>query len=333
MSQDTMPLLSTGGPEQAEAWLARLLAPDCTPAERAAFEAWLAASPTHIEAYLETETVHSLVGELAADPLLRASARRVRREGAGRAARLGDWAVRSLGLAAALALVVGTGAVVWLAREPGVTLQTYATAVGEQRRLTLSDGTEVRLDADSAVVARYTDRQREVEVERGRVQFVVAEDAERPFRVEAGPSTIRDIGTTFQVDRTGERVTVGLIEGAVIVTASGSRERSLLAPGQAVEVDARGAISAKRPFDLDVAHGWTRGQLVFKQRRLDQLVAEMNRYSRTPLRLGDPELEALTVSGVFNAGDQASLVAALEQGWSLKADRSATGEIVLRKAH
>lgn len=228
--------------------------------------------------------------------------------------------------------MVGTGAVVWLVRDPGVTQQTYATAIGEQRTLTLPDGTEVRLDADSSVVARYSEHQREVEVERGRVQFVVADDPKRPFRVEAGPSTIRDIGTTFQVARHGQHVSVGLIEGAVVVTASGSRERSLLGPGQAVDVDARGAISAKRPFDLEVARGWTRGQLVFKQRRLDQLVAEMNRYSHTPVRLADPELEALTVSGVFHAGDQASLVAALEQGWSLEAERTADGAIVLRKA-
>ncbi len=54
----------------------------------------------------------------------------------------------------------------------------------------------------------------------------------------------------------------------------------------------------------------------------------MNRYSARQVRLADPALGALTVSGVFHAGDQDALVAALERGWSLRAERSGE-EIVL----
>lgn len=320
---------SMGGPEQADAWLARLLSPECTREERAEFELWLARSPRHVDAYLEAETMHRLVAELGDDPLLRAAARRARREtGARTAGRRWGWIAS--GLAAALALVAG-GAL-WLGRAPQPpAAEAFATVVGQQRSLVLADGTRVHLDTDSAIVARFGEDAREIEVERGRVQFTVAADPHRPFRVRAGAGTVEDIGTTFQVRREGADVSVGLIEGAVIVSGrEGASAR--LAPGEQIAVDARGRVGTREAFDLEVASGWTRGELVFKRRRLDQLVAEMNRYSSTRLRLADAELGALTVSGVFHAGDQASLVAALRQGWGLQAERTGDGEIVLRKA-
>jgi transmembrane sensor len=152
--------------------------------------------------------------------------------------------------------------------------------------------------------------------------------------VEAGPGIVRDIGTTFQVSRIGEEITVGLIEGAVVVAVAGgatTARSSTLAAGEQVAIDADGELQDKRPLDLAVAQAWPRGELVFKDRRLDQLLAEMNRYSPTQLRLADPELGALTVSGVFHIDDQQALVTALEQGWSLRAERVGEHEIVLHR--
>ncbi|MBW3550729.1 MAG: FecR domain-containing protein, partial [Proteobacteria bacterium] len=197
---------------------------------------------------------------------------------------------------------------------------------------TLADGTEVLLDTDSSVTARFSDRARRIELQRGRAQFVVAADTRRPFTVEAGAATIRDIGTTFQVGRRGDAVEVGLLEGALIVIAasrSGASRRSTLAPGQQVTVDAAGNMQARRALDLAVAEAWPRGDLVFKNRRLDVLLAEMNRYSEAQLRLADPRLGDTTVSGVFHIHDQPALIAALEQGWSLRAERLDEHQIVL----
>ena len=63
---------------------------------------------------------------------------------------------------------------------------------------------------------------------------------------------------------------------------------------------------------------------------LPDLVGEMNRYSAVQVRLGEPALGRIAVSGVFHAGDQEALIKALQSGWSLRAEREAEGEIVLR---
>lgn len=317
---------------QAEAWLARLLSPHCSTGDRAAFEDWLAQSPDHVDAYLEAELVHAMAGKLASDDLLRATARQARRRIGEETARRGRWLSALSGIAATLAIALG--AAYWLTRAPAVAIEQYATAVGEQRTIVLKDGTAMLLDTGSSVSTHFSNRERRVAVERGRVQFSVGRDPRRPFLVEAGPGIVRDIGTTFQVSRIGDDITVGLIEGVVVVAvAEGTTtaRSSTLAPGEQVAIDADGKLQGKRPLDLAVAQAWPRGELVFKGRRLDQLLAEMNRYSQIQLRLADPELGALTVSGVFHIDDQQALVTALEQGWSLRAERVGEHEIVLHR--
>ena len=311
---------------QAEAWMARLMAPDCTPADRAAFEDWLAQSPRHIEAWLEVERVQALSAQLQSDEMVRAAARAVRRAPAISARRA--WIP-----AAAAAMLVVAVAAIWWRYEPESTVvpQHYATAMGEQSEVTLADGTVVLLDTGTQLTAMFDPRERLVELAKGRAQFVVGHDEQRPFRVKAGPSTVRDIGTTFQVAHRDGAVDVGLLEGRVDVSAKGDRNIATLSPGEQVRVDANGRIGPKAPLDVTSARAWPQGDLVFRERRLDELLIEMNRYSKQQVRLADPALGGLVVSGVFHAGDQDALVAVLERGWSLRAERRGADEIVLHR--
>ncbi|WP_206859598.1 FecR family protein [Lysobacter changpingensis] len=311
---------------QAEAWMARLMAPDCTPADRAAFEDWLAQSPRHIEAWLEVERVQALSAQLQSDEMVRAAARAVRRAPAITARRA--WIP-----AAAAAMLVVAVAAIWWRYEPESTVvpQHYATAMGEQSEVTLADGTVVLLDTGTQLTAMFDSRERLVELAKGRAQFVVGHDEQRPFRVKAGPSTVRDIGTTFQVAHRDGAVDVGLLEGRVDVSAKGDRNVATLSPGEQVRVDANGRIGPKAPLDVTGARAWPQGDLVFRERRLDELLIEMNRYSKQQVRLADPALGGLVVSGVFHAGDQDALVAVLERGWSLRAERRGADEIVLHR--
>lgn len=315
---------------RADAWLALLLSPDCTPQDRAEFNQWLDESPQHVIAYVEAERLHQIAGQLANDEMLRAAARAALRE-AGRDAtpawrRFAWWAPTTLVAGVLVAVTIGMRW--WVPTGPAPS-EHYATQVGERRELTLQDGSRLMLDTDSSLSVRFDNERREVEVERGRVQFVVAQDAARPFTVRAGEGSIRDIGTTFQVHKADQHVEVGLIEGKVIVTGA-EKATSTLAPGQQVSYDNHGRLGATEPLDVSVANAWPGGDLVFKNQRLDALLVEMNRYSTTKLRLAEPELGRITVSGVFHAGDQAALLEVLKQGWSLRAERRGD-EIYLRR--
>src|SRR3546814_19826741 len=76
--------------------------------------------------------------------------------------------------------------------------QRYATAIGQQHDVALEDGSRVRLDTNSALVVRYSRKHRDVVLERGRAQFDVAHETQRPFTVHEGPRTVRAAGRQVQ---------------------------------------------------------------------------------------------------------------------------------------
>jgi len=319
-------------PTTAEDWLARLHSPEKQPGDEEAFERWRAADAEHAAAYAEVEYLHRHAARLADDPLLRAVARAARRDLAARkAARPQRTWLLATGMAASLLLAFG---LVWTASRRAVNEQHYASNVGLPQTLTLADGTQVSLDAQSSLVTRFSAHRREVVVERGRAQFAVAHDPDRPFLVKVDGSEIRDVGTTFQVSRSDRGVRFGLLQGRVTVsrTADGQRWSSELHPAEQMHIDLHGRASPITPLDLVQAVGWTHGQLAFRDRRLEDLLRAMNRYSSTQLRLGDPSLAGLRVSGNFHAGDQEALVKALARGWHLRAQQTGTDELTLMPA-
>jgi ferric-dicitrate binding protein FerR (iron transport regulator) len=239
MNDNVMPL---GSARDAGQWWARLHAPDCTPAERAAFEDWLAAAPAHVEAWLHVERADALAGELAGEGWLEAELSRSHAAARRRVRQpwvRGAW----LTLAAMLVLAVGIGY-----RQHGreaLDGQRYVSAEGERRELRLADGSVLSLAPGSEVRARFDWRRRLVEVVRGQVQFVVGRDPRRPFEVTVGEIRVHDIGTVFQVVRNGDAGAVGLLEGAVEVQGRDGASLAL-APGEQVPIDVHGRLLGRQ---------------------------------------------------------------------------------------
>ncbi|PZQ19436.1 MAG: hypothetical protein DI564_01640 [Rhodanobacter denitrificans] len=314
---------------RAADWQARLKAPDCSAVDRDAFERWCAADPAHIEVWLEVAALDEAAAGLGEMPAIAAAIRPARR-GAVHARHRRRWR-SGVSIAAAAVLMLAVGLIGWLHPFGGFAAAEFATAVGEQRALTLVDGTQVHLDTDTALEFRVDDAQRVLEVRRGRVDLIVAAD-ERPFEVLAGRGRLRDIGTRFQVERRDPRITVAVLEGAVGVRLTDeAAAETALTPGQRIGYGERGPLTPVESFDLGQAEAWTRGELIFSDRRLDEVLTEINRYATTPLRLSDPALGAVRISGVFRPSDTDSLLAALDAGWSLRARRTADGAIELTR--
>lgn len=315
--------------DQAERWYQRMHAADCTHQERERFRQWQAERPEHAAAYARTEYLYHRAADLRLDPRWRAQAQAARQRTARASRRRGTlrW---GLSAAATLLLTIGIGARLWDPVPPG---QRHVTVTGEQRTLALDDGSSVVLDTDSALTVRYSRRQRRLHLERGQAQFSVAKAADRPFIVQAGDGAVRAIGTQFQIRKDATVVRVTLLEGVVTVTAPaatprGGERSATLAAGEQLSFDP-GELWAMAPANLEVANGWTHGELVFDGRPLVEMIEEMNRYTTAKIRLGDPSLQELQVSGAFYDNDQDSLIQALELGWSLRAERVSPSEIVL----
>jgi transmembrane sensor len=316
--------------EQAELWLARLHADDCTTQQRDAFERWRAMSDANAEAYEHAYAIHQRALSLRGDPLLQAATRNARIRTAQAKAKRAFWH-RGWSVAAAasvLAFVAGLGWYKWNPAEPA---QHFATNVGEKRSIQLEDGSIVLLDTASAITVQYRRKQRDVELQQGQAQFTVVSQKSRPFTVFAAGGSVRAVGTRFQVRADAGAAQVLLLEGKVEVRGppqgKGAAAVAMLAAGEQVRYG--DGMWLRSRADMEVAQGWTQGELVFRARPLGEVIAEMNRYSTVKLRLGDATLEDVSVSGVFYDNNQQSLVRALELGWGLRAQPRVNDEIVL----
>ncbi|HET7268377.1 MAG TPA: FecR domain-containing protein [Oleiagrimonas sp.] len=319
-------------PDTAEQWLARLLDPDCTDADRDAFERWRAASPAHASAYAQAERIWNLSAQaIDTDPALAAAAQRALQPSRPRQP-LYRWGAATLAVAALLVvalLVVPT----WLSPPNAPTGTVYRTAIGQQRTIPLSDGSSILLDTHSVVRVRYSDRARRVDLMRGRAQFSVHGDPHWPFVVHAYNGTVTALGTRFQVALDGDKVDVTLLHGqlAIATRVDDTVRRAALTSGQRLHFDRTGSIGPVHPADMTQARGWTAGKLFVHDWRLPRLLAAMNRYSTTQVVIGDASLKTLRISGVFHVGDQRTLVQALEEGWPVKATNASGDRVVLAR--
>ena len=244
---------------------------------------------------------------------------------------------RWIALAAAVGIVVIGGLVSWVVSMNADNMR-YVTAIGEQRVFTLDDGSTVHLNTDSELVVRFDQHQRRINLEQGEAYFVVAKDPERPFQVYGGDTIFSALGTRFNVRVWEDRAQVTVVEGRVAVLAE-SRERTNLisaddearpvpvSPGsgpvvadvQTVQLAAGEqasifgtAIEQNESANLEQVTAWTSRRLVFDSEPLSSVLEEFNRYSHDTVRVEDPALSALEISGTFDLGDVEPLLESLQ---------------------
>lgn len=327
----TVPSASAEVRAAAQQWFARLLAHDCSESERAAFARWRAADPAHAAAYRQVEDVWARSARMREDPAIASALAEALRPAKAAAPHFGRKWLTMATAATVILLVVVASWRFWPREAPAV---RYATALGQQRTVTLKDSSQVVLDTNTELLVRFDSRERDLTLQHGRADFTVRHDVRWPFVVRTAEGSVTATGTRFQVQVRDGKSTVTLLQGQVKVATKDAAQSAVLTPDESITVDA-GRLGAPRTVssaELSSLRGWTQGNLVVKGWPLSVVLAEMNRYSSTKLRLGDPSLGSTLISGVFKAGDQKSFATALEYGWAIHADpRPNAHEIVLTR--
>lgn len=332
MKQTKLEVVADADPirTQAASWFARLHADEPSEHEQAEYQIWLDADPAHRLAYERVERMWTMLSDFSATPDInqRLAAIPVAvTEQAGpqkqRRPRRLPWLAACA--AALTALVIG-----WRVLAPApVSEQRYASAIGEQRSITLADGTQVDLDTGTTLRVRYSKQQRRIELDQGRAFFKVAADSTRPLTVDTAQGSVRAVGTQFEVYRLDNGLDVALFEGKVQLRASGDDDSAAavatLSPGQRARMSV-GKAPQVQSFQGGNAPAWIDGQLVFENLPLRAAVAEFNRYGGTPLRVNDAALGELRVSGVFRSNDSSGFLEALNALYKISAHTNAAGE-------
>jgi len=322
---------------EASAWFIEFRAGDITASTCAGFHEWLRRSPEHIQAYIE---IAAGWAELpTADPegrlYIPTLIKRARESQEENVVALSPWAparlrrrrlsVRAWAASlAGVAILVGAGAWFTLYRA-----DTFSTGLGEQRAVRLADGSTIELNALSTVRVRLSHKERDIDLTEGQALFYVAKDPARPFIVHSGTTTVRAVGTQFDVYRKENGTVVTVVEGRVAVAHSDSSRfaPNQLAPalflvaGEQVTMPAKSPPTAEpkpKHADVAVATAWAQKRLIFEETPLASVVEEFNRYNTRRLVISDPELRSMGISGVYSSTDPDSLLAFLRAQTHIK---------------
>lgn len=337
--------LDNGVEDMAAYWLVRLSSPDCTPGDRFAFETWKREDPEHERVFTRMQRNNSVADRFVADVRVQELIEQARAETAPGWRRYS----RIAAIAATLLVLVGVSAMLSLSGDNDAgapvlaAVEGYETAIGERSTISLSDGSIVTLNTNSRIEVDYSEQQRLVRLVHGQGYFEVAKDIDRPFSVEAGGRQVIALGTVFDVRfDTEDMLQVTLVEGRVQVshvlnaaeTAEGAAisrhaEDIELQPGERL-VAALNSAPEVAATDAVVETSWRTGRLIFQERALEEVVAEMNRYNTQKLVLDDDErLTQMKISGTFKTGRASSFVNALGVIRPLGVERSGPNELTL----
>ena len=347
--------------EQASDWLVKHRDGGLDAQEKRAFDHWLRESPQHVRAYFEMSSVwedlpsldrswnpsaEELIARARADdnvvplsappaavssPLLSAHqqppAAMISQAPASHSSPEAARSYRKAGflsaLAASIVMVCVCGG--WLYSQRGV----YNTAVGEQRSLTLADGSVVELNARTRIKVQYTEAERHIDLLEGQALFRVARNRVSPFVVSTGDTRVQAVGTAFDVYRAKAGTLVTVVEGKVAV--SQPKSQVYLTAGEQVLVTPV-EIAPPQRTNVAAATAWTRRSLVFDAAPLTEVVDEFNRYNARPLVIQDERLADFHVSGVFSSVEPTLLIRFLRRQPELVIEETDT-EIRIKKKY
>lgn len=175
----------------------------------------------------------------------------------------------------------------------------YHTKVGEIKKVSLKDGSQLIMASDCYVDVNFTQEKRQIKLIDGEIYIETAKDAQhRPFIVETKNGSVEALGTQFTVrQENSEQTKVKVYKHAVAIEPENSSKRQILKQSQRAFFDEK-YISKALPLDNDQPY-WTQQLLVVDQWPLQKVLDELFRYKKGTYHLA-PELKNIKISGVFS---------------------------------
>lgn len=159
-----------------------------------------------------------------------------------------------------------------------VKMMELSTPRGKDCKVTLPDGSQVWLNADSKISfpEQFIGKERNVRVE-GEAFFQVTKDAKHPFVVTTDFFTTTVHGTTFNVNAYSTKTaSVTLVTGSVAVKTANGKE-TIMTPGQMTVCDAQGNTHVSE-VDTYPLIQWKDGFFYFNNERLVDIMMELGRW-------------------------------------------------------
>ncbi len=309
--------------KRADRYIVRLLSDEYSQADVDEIRSWQSAHPDHHSELEAAAECWADVEGLSSDPdIIALGQRRYFATPSGK-----FWPRIAVAASLLLAVLVGYLTILnpWNSQSDGAlhsSIQRYVTRIGEQKTISLPDGSKLTLNTGSQVLVDYSNQYRRVIFDQGEVFFDVAKNIDKPFIVEIDDQSVTVLGTQFNIRKLPEQqLIVAVVEGLVGVHAKSevvsqaaqdfsAMEGNLtvdranqyrLSAGWVAQFDAREeTITAFSTDQIERYASWRSGNIRFNKEPLSQIVKEINRYSGKKILIEDASVMAMKVNAVFN---------------------------------
>lgn len=299
--------------EHAIAWTIRVRDPGFDDWD--GLTAWLEADALHAEAFQRTTTLDEMLPEL----LPRKSADRWNKAGLPPVRR---WSFPRLGAIAAAVLAVITLSFFSLQSSH----YSVETGPGENRTVTLADGSMIALNGDTKITLAKDDPRSAV-LDNGEALFTIVHNETAPFVVKVGDAVVKDAGTVFNIIRANNSIEVGVSEGLVIYNPA--KERIALKPGHAVRATEGEGAAETFMLPTTAIGSWQRNQLTYNEAPLARVAADLARYLGKPV-IASGQVEGRRFTGTIKlTKDGSQLLSDIAPVLGVRADAQGDGWILI----
>ena len=184
---------------------------------------------------------------------------------------------------------------------PVLEMNKIVVPPGQRANLTLSDGTNVWLNACSEMTypASFSEDIRRVSL-KGEAYFEVERDTSRPFRVDVhGDAIIEVLGTEFNVNAYPENAEIfaTLVLGKVRVADLQTDSTVVLLPNQQAALSGAGInVKEVNPEDFII---WINGRFYFEKMPLEEILIQLGRWYDLQVFWANEELKSYEFTGAI----------------------------------
>ncbi|KRD10326.1 iron dicitrate transport regulator FecR [Flavobacterium sp. Root901] len=205
--------------------------------------------------------------------------------------------------AASVMLLIGLSFFIYQKSITNIETRQYAVKLGEHAKITLSDGTQIWLNAGSILKypKEFKSDTREVYLT-GEAFFDVAKDKKHPFIIHTDKMDTKVLGTSFNVQAYPDQTTqeVSVLTGRVNVKSTVTEENVYVTPGQKVIFKSKNnKLQAFKDVPVNTISLWRKNIIVFEDTPLPEVVATINRNFNVAIEIKNKNLNTLKINAYF----------------------------------
>jgi len=316
---------------------------DSNPEETRKWEAWESSSDKNQELYAEAKFIIESLGEMepeAPDPTVYLERFLNRMENSRTQKQLWNFREynrrtlpRYVAIAASILIMIVAGIAIYNVRFTSQSqkspkhevakVQNFKTNYGQKKRLTLSDGSKIVLNANSQL--RFADAigvNNKIDVWlNGEAYFEIKHltgNAKRAFVVHTKDGTITDIGTRFSVNTRSDSTTVALVQGAVNIKIDSKKSSTnqsgyLMKPGELALFEKGGQDITIHQVNSAVYTSWISNKLTFDHTPIKAAARRIEDTYGVKVVINDKNLLKKSISGSVRNNNLNVLIDALSK--------------------